>query len=367
MSFFDVQFQARGHRLIQSALACGRLSHSFVFHGPSGVGKEMFARRMSKVLMCGNQCTVEWPEDPAFSELTTKPQDACSECEDCHLVDTEGHPDLHVVHRGLARFHPDPTIRGRIARDLSVDVVRHFVIDAVGAKPKLAQAKVFIIRDADEITRQAQNALLKTLEEPPDTTYLVLLVRSLDRLLATTRSRCQVIPFTPLPASFIAQVVRQHRPEESPDIVRLAAEVAQGSMDTALQLCDDNVGQWREMVAGTIHALRSVDQGDLVKRWTDGSKELAARFREDDKAITDVEAQRRGLRILLMLAAHEIRSMLLQRSREADVDALDRMTDAVGVIATAERQLSANVNVSLCLDSLAIRLSRLLDPATIGV
>jgi DNA polymerase-3 subunit delta' len=95
------------------------------------------------------------------------------------------------VHRYLIKEHPESDVRKRKGLEISVDVLRHFVIERTALTPIRGRAKVFVIREADSMTTQAQNALLKTLEEPPGPTFIILLVSALDGLLPTTLSRCQ--------------------------------------------------------------------------------------------------------------------------------------------------------------------------------
>ena len=95
--------------------------------------------------------------------------DACNQCEACHLALADTHPDIHIIHRQLIKYHDDSTVRNRKGLDLGVDVIRQFVIDAAAIKPAMGQRKIFIIREADLLTTSAQNALLKTIEEPPPT------------------------------------------------------------------------------------------------------------------------------------------------------------------------------------------------------
>src|SRR5262249_49278033 len=133
------------------------------------------------------------------------PAEACNKCEDCILFAAGNHPDFHRIHRALNKLHPDKTIQRRKAIDLGVEIIRHFVLDRIALSPSRGRANVFIIADADRLTMQAQNALLKTLEEPPGHSYLILLAAAADQLLPTTRSRCQQIPFGTLPDEFIQQ------------------------------------------------------------------------------------------------------------------------------------------------------------------
>jgi DNA polymerase-3 subunit delta' len=377
VSIFDVRHQPRAHWLIQRALAGDRLPHAYIFHGPDGVGKETFAIGLARLLLCASPRERDVSSIPELADWSGPARDACGECEDCRAARAETHPDLHLIYRQLNRYHPDPVVRERKALDLGVDVVRHFVIDSVGAKPARGRAKVFIIREADRITPAAQNALLKTLEEPPPTTFLILLVASLDRLLETTYSRCQLIPFAPLPTPFVAQRLGELRPELPAAQAEFLARLAQGSLGAARQYAEDDIGQYHERLIRTLSDLSSAAACDVATEIIDDAKSLGKRYRERDPDASDTEGQRRGLKVLLSLMAAWYRDRMLASSAAPELVATTspaavlaeprarlapmQSADAIGAIATAERQLDLNANVQLCLESLLFKLARLTE------
>ena len=375
MSIFSVRHQPKAHHLIQRALAGDRIPHAYIFHGPDGVGKETFAVQMANLLLCPHPRDVDDSSDAAWSGWSDRVRDACGECEDCRAVRAETHPDLHAIYRQLNRFHPDTAVRNRKALDLGVDVIRHFVIDRVGAKPARGRAKVFIIRQADRITPAAQNALLKTLEEPPATTFMILLVSSLERLLATTYSRCQVIPFAPLPRDFILETLSELRSELTSEQAAFIAEVAQGSLGVALQHADDELSAHNSRIVSMLAQLDSARAIGAARELIEGAKALGGQFRKRDPDISDTEAQRQGLKTLLCLMAAWYRGAMHRalgtahsaagpRSVDAPPERGTRLhpeaaADAISTISTAERQLDLNANVQLCLEALLFKLARL--------
>ena len=368
MSSFDVQYQDRAERLIQRALSAERLPHAYLFHGPDGVGKETFARALAMLLLCPQPGRSESPDgQPRLS--------ACRSCDDCRLAQAGTHPDLHLIYRQLIKYHDDPVVRRRKGLNLGVDVIRQFIIDKVGAKPGRGRAKVFVIRQADRITPQAQNALLKTLEEPPGTTFLILLVSSLDRMLPTTRSRCHLTPFGTLPAHFIAAELTRRLPRLPPQRVRLIARFSQGSLGLALQHAEDGLDGQNDQLVQTLLELPRNSVAQVVEKLTDQAKTLGQGYRRRDPEITETEAQRRGLKAIFALAATWYRDVLHTAIASTDLvanvtyaDQLaaaaagitpDRAVAAVNRIAQTEAQLDANVNTRLCLDALVIRLTRI--------
>ena len=103
MSIFDVQHQPRAHRVLQRAIGCGRMPHAYIFHGPDGVGKDMLAGRLARLLLCPNRREVEPPSGLASEGDAITYHDACGACEDCTLTVAGTHPDIKL--RWKALFH----------------------------------------------------------------------------------------------------------------------------------------------------------------------------------------------------------------------------------------------------------------------
>jgi DNA polymerase-3 subunit delta' len=395
VSLADVRHQGHAQKVLQRAITGDRVHHAYIFHGPDGVGKEMLARGLAQFLLCSQPIDRSVGEADVEALGVDRLLIGCGHCDDCRPVATQSHPDLHLIYRQLNREHPDPTIRRRKGLDIGVDVLRHFVIDRVGLTPARGRAKLFIIREADRITPQAQNALLKTLEEPPGATVIVLLVSALDRLLPTTLSRCQVVRFDPLPKDFTRGKLAELLPDMPSEQVEWYAACCDGSLGLAMERAED---EWFELNQRLLDGLARLDPGtisDAVKAWTDESKGLGSGCRKRDPDITDTEATRRGLKAIFFLAATyyadvlRVSSATPGRRRRAvptpdvapplvggtpqsdivnapwhaqieraaqHVDA-ERAGDAISRITQAERQLDLNANTQLVLETLLTELA----------
>ena len=220
MHFRDVQHQDRALSILRRSLASGRTHHAYLFDGPDGVGKERTALALAARLLCDG---VDSPE-------TFEP---CGRCRACGLLTAGNHVDFHLIHRGLHKLHPDPSIRNSKGLTLAVDVIRHFLIQPSSNSPALGRARVFVIRDAERMNEGAQNALLKTLEEPPGSVRLVLVTSAANRLLTTIRSRCQRVEFDRLPRAFVQQQLAAAG--VAADEANLLAELADGRLGAALR------------------------------------------------------------------------------------------------------------------------------------
>ena len=373
MSIFDVRHQPRAQRIIQRALASGRLPHAHLFHGPDGVGKEMLAGRLARVLLCERPVRPERAPLEELAGFDGSLLDACGECQDCVLARAGTHPDLHLIHRELHIYHPDAAVRNRKGLDLGVDVIRRFVIDAVSTKPTRGRAKVFVIREADRITHSAQSALLKTLEEPPGTTFLVLLTASLDKLLSTTRSRCQAVPFGPLPTEFVAAGLSKLVADLTLERAAMYAAMAQGSLGLAQRFCEDGLESYNEKIVESLSRLGAMPATRIAKHWLDDAKALGAQFRDRDQEISDTEAQRRGLKTLLSLVgtwfgdvlrlsvdsgAGVVNTAYARQLARAGIGPRQAAL-AINAIVETERHIERNASTQLAVEALVIRLVRI--------
>ncbi len=375
MSLGDVEHQGYAQRLIQRAVARDRVPHAYLFHGPDGVGKETLALGLAQLLLCDSPIDRKLDGERAESVGVGGLRTGCGECEECRAVTSQTHPDLHLIYRQLNREHPDPVVRKRKALDIGVDVLRHFVIASVGLTPIRGRAKVFIIREADRITVQAQNALLKTLEEPPGTTFIILLVTSVDRLLPTTLSRCQVVRFDALPTLFVRAGISALLPDLLSEQIEWYARFSDGSLGCALQCANDDLYGLNRHVLEELVDLPTRRSDELVKNWTDKSKSLGARYRKRDPDVTDTEAGRRGFKSIFQLAATWYADVLrvgsgdelavVNTSWRAKIAQVSRSLDpalamkAINRIARAEHHLDLNANTQLCIETLLADLARI--------
>lgn len=352
MSHSDVRHQDSALRRIQQALSRDRLPHAYLFHGPEGVGKEKVARGLAQLLLCSAPIERELGIDEAGVVGLERVREGCGRCEDCRMVAAETHPDFHLIYRQLHRDHPDSEVRKRKGLELGVDVLRHFVIDKVGLTPLRGRAKLFVIRTADDMTVPAQNALLKTLEEPPASTFIILLVSAVDRLLPTTLSRCQLVRFDGLPEAFVRDKLRELRPELSRERIEWCARCGEGSLGWALEYADDELFELNQRLAECLTRIGDGHSDSLVKAWTDEASALGERYRKHDSDITDAEATRRGLATVFRLAAGWYGDVLRNCANTAQFMDADTVAAAINRLAEAQRQLDLNANTQLIVETL---------------
>lgn len=243
-----VSGQSRAIAQLTSALERRRVHHAWLFSGPPGVGKETAARAFAASLLCS-----QGGEDPVV--------EACGSCGACDRASRGVHPDFIVlmpeaelVARKLLAREDLPKSP---SRELKIDQIRSMEAQLVRA-PLEGPRRVVLLLGADSLNAAAQNAFLKTLEEPPAGTHIVLVADAGDALLPTIRSRCVRVPFSPLPLDFVASRVREEK-GASEETARLCAALAGGSLGGALAISHEDL----EGRARLLEAVESLDPADL--------------------------------------------------------------------------------------------------------
>lgn len=245
------QFQERIRR--------DRLGSSFLFVGPDGVGKRTFARRLAMTLLC-----------PSGLESFA----ACGACPACLQVESGNHPDVLVVSR--------PSDRTVIPIDAFVGDREHRMREGlcpwIAVKPSEGSRRIAIIDDADDMSEEGANALLKTLEEPPPRSVLILIGSSAQAQLPTIRSRCQLVTFRPLQTEVIAEILKSQGMDQSQ--ANRLAPLSQGSLAAARILADPGILEFRPEWYRLLVDVRGndLDRTKTVQEFVEsGGKETGAR------------------------------------------------------------------------------------------
>ena len=252
MTLASVVGQPRALDALQAALRGSSVHHAYLFAGPEGVGKEVAAVGLAQALTC--------PE---------KPEVGCGTCSGCTRILKGAHPDVswlmpdaERVERGLAGRSD---IQGTPSREIRVEQIRG-LLERISLRGLESRRKVAIVVSAHMMNLQAQNAFLKTLEEPPSDTTLILLASATDRLLPTIRSRCSKVHFGPLPIALISERLQKERKLDA-QTAALAAVMAGGSLGRALALDIDALAARKDII-GSFEALKPGEVGTLL-RWAE--------------------------------------------------------------------------------------------------
>src|SRR3954469_648517 len=221
MPFQEIAGHRLTLRLLARAVARRSLPPSLLFGGPRGVGKSRTAMALAQALNCLSPRTDVPIEGVAGTPGTSLAMDACGVCTACRRIARGIHPDV----RTLA---PDPE-----TGTIKVDAVRD-LIEGTGYRPFEGRWRVSVIDDADTLLEAAQNALLKTLEEPPSSSVFVLVTAQPDVLLPTVRSRCPQVRFAPLSAAEVAAYLQAAHGMPAP-VAHARAAASDGSIALALE------------------------------------------------------------------------------------------------------------------------------------
>jgi DNA polymerase III subunit delta' len=234
----------RNHRLIGheaaektmlAAQGSGRLHHAWLLTGPRGIGKATLAWRFARHLLAGQQGGGLFGDAPEGLDVPAGAAGA-------NLVDARSHPDLFHLRRTI---NPDS---GRMRSEIVVDDVRGLG-EFMHMTPALGEWRVAIIDAADEMNRNAANAVLKILEEPPPKAVLLIVAHAPGRLLPTIRSRCRRLALQALSDDTVMQLLADYAPDTKPEERRALAGLAEGSIGRALELANaGSLSLYREMV-----------------------------------------------------------------------------------------------------------------------
>ncbi len=291
MSLKDIFSQDKTIAILQKALAAGKVPHAYIFAGPEGVGKFTTAREWARLLLCENY-TIE--NDFA---------DSCGLCRSCQLFEAGSHPDFNPVYKELLEFTTDGKGK-KTPVDLPIDVIREFLIEKVSTRPTLSKRKVFVVSEAEKLNASSQNALLKSLEEPPEYCCIIMLCTRMERLLPTTKSRCQTIRFGPVAEDRIIEKLREMGAEEK--TARYFARLSQGSLGQAcrwakLELADANLYQTKKQLLNSLVKYEYAGALDLAQWLLAESKKIATFWADLDENTSRTDINRRAQTTLVQI------------------------------------------------------------------
>ncbi len=237
MSFREIIGQEISLSILENSLKADRIAHAYLFIGEEGVGKSLTARNLAKILNCeGNSI------------------DACDQCLSCRKIDRFIHPEVRW-------FKPDG-----ISQTIKIEHILELQRE-ISLRPAEGRKKIFIFLEAERMNREAANAFLKTLEEPPGESVLILISSFPERLLPTVKSRCQVIRFSLIPQPIIERFLRENLgcSEEEAKFLSLVSE---GRLGQAVRLKEERDGKKGGAVLDLILE-KDKNILDVVDRMTD--------------------------------------------------------------------------------------------------
>ncbi len=307
---------------LAQAVRRGRLNHAYIFEGVDGIGKTMVAHHLARIAVCKKQ-------DGAV----------CGICQSCQKSEAGSHPDIVTVDSAF--------IQDGKVKEGSVDAMRLFKRD-VYSKPFLAQRKVYIIPQADQMLLPAQNSLLKVLEEPPSYCTVILLCENAQKLLETVRSRAVLLHFQPLnDRDMSAYLAARFGGEQVEELLRLAGGIPRRAEEIA---GDEAFFERRSQAAG-LFADYLCSTGDMLpcSRFLEGEKDRIGLFLDEYLVL---------MRDAVLAAAGEkgAKDDLSDYARKiAKKAGLDGAAAIFDILQETSRRLGSNANFSLTVTDMLLR------------
>lgn len=324
-SFSEIVGHEQIKEHMQAAIRDKKPFHAYLFQGEEGVGKEALARTFAAGLQCQ-------------SESTDKP---CKECVSCRQMESGNQPDVIWVTREKA--------------SLGVDEIRQQLCNTMDIKPFSSPYKIYLVPEAEKMTEAAQNALLKTIEEPPEYGIVILMTSNISALLPTIQSRCLTMEFRPLSTAVVESYVKEHC--QVPDYqARASAAFAQGNLGKAMRYAKSE--DFIERKDHIISLLRHVEQMDLSEMLA-VIKDLGTRKDEVRDYIDLMVLWYRD--VLLFKATKDINQLLFQDeasyiSREASHRSYEKIEEILQAFEKAKVRLRANVNFDITMELMLLTL-----------
>ncbi|MDX9910189.1 MAG: hypothetical protein RBS39_00005, partial [Phycisphaerales bacterium] len=338
----DVLGQDRAVGVLRRALESGRLHHAWIFAGPMGVGKFTTALALAALAL-----------DPSTGRTLAGELEADEDGPVQKLLRAGSHPDLHVVTKEMAAYSRERQVRDSKQRTIPVDVVREFLIEPSQRSRQVAGAsmasRVFIVDGAEFMNAAAQNALLKTLEEPPAGVLIVLVTTAEDRLLPTIRSRCQRVGFGELDdRSMRAWLASRGLDERGDELMELVG----CSPGRALAALSNGLAEWRDavwpMVDAALSGREPVEMGSTMHGLCE---EWAKAWVKANPDASKEAANHAAVARMLELVSRRVREHMSRGRGE-----MPALVSAVDALREAESLAERNVNLQFVFDDLAARL-----------
>jgi DNA polymerase-3 subunit delta' len=340
----------RAIMMLRKALRTGNLPHAYLFVGPEGAGKHTLALAFAMSLNCQGETPPgqPWPDVP------------CGICASCSRIVRGSHPDVVEINletQAQALGETFSKSKSGPAKELKIDVIREMQ-STVGLSPHSGRWKIYIIGDAERLNDEASNCLLKTLEEPPEHTILILLAPDESSVLPTISSRCFVVPVRSLPARTVAEALEVHWGAEREQADLLTA-LSGGRVGYAVTMLGDRESLSRRgkaleeltLLAGAPIADRVNVATKLAKMFTDARPELYEMLETWEGWWRDV-----------MVVASSAPELASNVDHVATLSSLVKKYNVVGaagavdLIQETRKQLLENVNPRLALESLVLGL-----------
>ena len=278
--------------VLENSVKMNKISHSYLFIGTEGIGKKLIANEFAKMILC------------------TDNNRYCGKCKSCIEFDTNNNPDFKII-------EPD-------GNSLKIEQIREFQ-NKVYEKPIISNKKVYIINDSDKMTPEAQNCLLKTLEEPPEFVTIILIGSNENAFLSTIKSRCMILHFEKISNDKIERYLEENYQIKINS--KILIDAFQGSIGKALQLREKQEDY--EKIEQIIYSLEKRDRIDIMNM-----SEIIYNAKEEKFDILDY-----------------INIVLINLAKSSS-----KYANCIEIIEETKKRLKSNANYDMCIDNMLLNL-----------
>ena len=275
-----------------NSIKINKTSHSYLFVGTEGIGKSLIAKEFAKMILCIDESKY------------------CNKCKSCIEFDTDNNPDFKII-------EPD-------GNSLKIEQIREFQ-SKVAEKPIISNKKVYIINDSDKMTQEAQNCLLKTLEEPPDYVVIILIGSNENAFLSTIKSRCMILHFDKISNGEIERYLEENYQVKINS--KIMIDAFQGSIGKALQLMEKQ--EEYEKIEDIIYNLEKRDKIDILNM-----SEIIYKSKDEKLEILDY-----------------MNVVFIDLAKKSS-----KYAKCINIVEETKRRLQSNANYDMCIDNMLFKL-----------
>ena len=289
MRFDEIIGNEKTKEELKRSLEEDKVSHSYMFIGIEGIGKQLIAKAFAQMILCTNET-----------------EKGCDKCKSCIEFQSQNHPDFLYI-------EPD-------GNSIKIEQIR-YLQRKIQEKPIISNKKVYIVNDADKMTKEAQNCLLKTLEEPPEYSTIILIGSNENAFLNTIKSRCMKLTFQPIAPEEIKQYMEKTYGMNN--INENMLEAFQGSIGKAIALKDKK--EEYENIEKMIEKLDKTDMTELIG--------LGSALYQSKEEINDIL---------------EYMNIVLLKMTKENV----KYANCIDIVENTKKRLHQNANYDMCIDNM---------------
>ena len=293
MNFSNIIGNENVKDLLNNSIKTKSLVHSYMFIGPDGIGKKLFAKELSKIILCDNDIG------------------ACENCSSCIKFNGGNHPDFMLID-------------SEDGKSIKISQIR-LLQEEIAQKPIISNHKVYIVNNSDLMTVEAQNCLLKTLEEPPEYATIILVLSNENKLLSTIKSRCAKIVFNKLTDNELTTYANKH----SIEVNNTLLSICNGSISNLINLKDN-----MEIYFDLDKIIRNFSTKDIVDIWNDS--EILYKSKDNISNLLDY------FNIVF------INKLKLTNEK--------KYVNSIKIVENTKKKLASNTNYDMCIDNFLLKI-----------